>query len=179
MCDGHYLYNLSVHLLVTQRWDKLNKVRISYLHMSDKNLEYYKKINETLMKKMGLAKKHLRDIETELDELKNKRTTITHDKDLEDKDKKSKLSELITYSSSQIQYHINALESHIFNDEHSIKKYIISNTKELRDEKESQLDDALEMDFITADKAEEKRKKWKEAEEKTLEIMGSVDPTDG
>lgn len=56
--------------------------------MSDKNTEYYKKVNEALIKKMGLSKKHLGDIENELEKLRNKRTAITHNKDIEDKEKK-------------------------------------------------------------------------------------------
>lgn len=141
--------------------------------MEEKNIEYLKEINKALIKKMGLAKKHLKDIEKEIVEAKSKKPLITKNKHLSDKEKKTKMSELMASSFNKISYHVKLLDAHIFNDEHSLKKYLINNAEQLKSEKESQLDGALEMGFITADQAEERREKWKEQQKRKIDLMES------
>ena len=128
----------------------------------EKDIKYLKEINKALFQKMGLAKHHLEALEKEMNSIKKSREKIIKNKDLEDKEKKKRLNELIQNVLKKINYHTNGLRNHILPDAYSIQKYLEEKKTDLKYEKEKQLEEGIEMGFITAEEAAKRKKKWEE-----------------
>lgn len=128
------------------------------------NINSLKEVNKALFQKMGLAKHHLEALEKETSSMEKLREKIIRNKDLEDSEKKKKLNELIQSSRNKINYHIDALKGHILPDSYSVKSYIETKKAGLKDEKEKQLKEGIEMGFITAEEADKRREKWADKE---------------
>ena len=124
-----------------------------------------KEVNKALFQKMGLLRNHLEKIEKEIISIKKIRSKIVQNKDFTDKEKKTKLNELIIKFLGNVGYQTNMLRSHVLPDKFSIQMYLKRKKEDLREEKEEQLKEGVLLGFITAEDADKRRKKWDEKEE--------------